>query len=168
MLITFRRYFMLQKHVIQSNPALFLWALYMHVTRSVEAVINKLGVFVNEDDFINSWRPKWTSLCIHRQSRCEKTRSGWALVAGMANIVLASNDNLGKISFCDFHKVKTSSGAIDKHLYSWISLSPVFVKLTCFHSRSCLPFSMELHGDWANSLVDAASFILFKLLACSL
>jgi len=49
----------------------------------------------------------------------KKTRlNNGALVAGMANIVLASNDNLGKISFCDFHQVKTSSCAIDKHLYS--------------------------------------------------
>ena len=47
----------------------------------------------------------------------DKTRSVGALVAGMANIVLASNDNLGYVSFCDFHQAKTSSGAIDKHLY---------------------------------------------------
>jgi len=33
----------------------------------------------------------------------EKTRSDGALVAGMGNIILASNDNLGYISFCDFH-----------------------------------------------------------------
>jgi len=34
----------------------------------------------------------------------KKTRSDGALVAGMANIVLASNDNLGYISFCDLHQ----------------------------------------------------------------
>jgi len=45
----------------------------------------------------------------------KKTRSDWALVAGMDNIVLASNDNLGKISFCDFYQAKTSSGTIAKH-----------------------------------------------------
>jgi len=47
-------------------------------------------------------------------------------------------------SFCDFHQAKTSSTAIDKHLYSWISLSPVSLKWTCFDSMSFLPFSMEL------------------------
>jgi len=108
MLITFRRYFILQKHVIQTNPALFLTTcgLYRGLCLSLEAlklfktVINKVGVFVNEDDFIKSWRCKWTSLCIHRQSRSsrsEKISLGWS--TEMADIVLVSNDNLRKISF---------------------------------------------------------------------
>jgi len=42
-----------------------------------KAFINKVGVFVNEDNFINSWRCKWTSLCIHRQSRCGKNSFAW-------------------------------------------------------------------------------------------
>jgi len=159
MLITFRRYIILQKHVILRNPALFLTTCRLKcITRSVEVIQSchyKVGVYVNEDDFINSncWRRNWTSLCIHRQSRCGKNSFGWGMVAGMDNIILASNDNLGWISFCDFHQAKTSSRAIHKHLDSWISSSPVPVKWTCFDSRSCLPFSWNwrLHGQTERS-----------------
>jgi len=49
----------------------------LKVLKLFKAVINKVGVFVNEDDFINSWRRKWTSLCIHRQFCCGKNSFGW-------------------------------------------------------------------------------------------
>jgi len=71
--------------------------------------------------------------------------------------------------FCEFHQAKTTSSAIDKHQYSWISLSPVPVKGTWFDRRSCFAFSRGT-GDWADSLLDATSFIplaLLGLLACS-
>ena len=47
------------------------------------------------------------------------------------------------------------------------SLSLVPIEWTCFGSRSCLAF-FHGTGDWADSLLDAASFIpLALLLACS-
>jgi len=64
-----------------------------------KAVINKLG-FLTVDG-ASEFRFAFTV-----SPAVEKTRSDGALAAGMDNIVLASNDNLGLTSFNDFHQAK--------------------------------------------------------------
>jgi len=142
------------------------------VSKLFKAVIYGVGVFVDEDDFVDSWRRECAHFAFTVSPIVEKRRSDGALVAGMANIDLASNDNPEKISFCEFQQAKTSSasGAIDKQPYSWISLSavPVVVEWTCFDSRVLFD---HFPRNWRLSRLTAGCCLIrfdALLLACSL
>jgi len=119
---------------------------------------------MNEEDFINSWRRKWTSLCVHRQSRCEKTRSDGALVAGMADIVLASNDNLYVISTKP-KQVQSTSIYTAEFLYHLCLLNG---HVSTAGLVSLFPWNWRLvnltGGRWHH---DALFILLKSLFACS-
>ena len=139
----------------------------LEILKLFKAVINEVGVFVNEDDFIDSWRREWTSLRIHRQSRCGKNSFWWS--TGSWNGQYCSGEQW-QPGIGIFLWVPASQNIIRCNRQTSIqlnSLSPMPVEWTCFDSSSCLAF-FHGTGDWADSLLDAGSFIpLAILLTCS-
>jgi len=141
----------------------------LEVLKLFKAVINEVGVFVNEDNFIDSWRREWTSLRIHRQPRRGKHSFWWS--TGSWNGQYCSGEQW-QPGIDIFLWVPPSQNIIRCNRQTSIqlnfSISLVPVEWTCFDNRSCLAF-FHGTGDWTNHCwMLPRSFIpLALLLACS-
>jgi len=137
--------------------------LYMYVTLSVEVIqtdINKVSVFLND-----SWRRKWISLNWHKQSErfpewqltaqvnfalhspsvhCRKNSFSWDTGSWNGQYCFGEQWQPGVDIFLWIPPSQNIIRYNRQASIQLISLSPVPVKLTCFDSRSCLPFSMKL------------------------
>jgi len=114
------------------------------VLKLFNAVINKVGVFVNEDDYINSWWRKWTSHCIHRQSRCGKNSFGWSTGSWNGQYCFGEQWQPGVDIFLWFPPSQNIIVCIRQaSIQLNFSITCVF-KMDMFRQQSFLPCSMEL------------------------
>jgi len=137
----------------------------MYVTLSVEVIqtdINKVGVFVND-----SWRRKWISLCIHHQSHCRKNSFSWGTGSWNGQYCFGEQWQPGVDIFL---WIPSSQNIVRYNRQASIQLNfsiTCACKIDMFWQQVLFAF-FHGTGEWANSLVDAASFNPLKLLfACS-